>query len=582
MKLLYVWVEEFRNIKELGFNFSSEYKVQLNETKLEISKRLLYVNNFFGSCISDVTAIIGKNGTGKSNIIDFICTTLIKGRRNEIKEGHYVYLFEENGKFYSYERSGKSSNQFQFIDIDTNIPIEVSILKDPSIDWNCIFYSNVADGRKLKFKGNEVINLSHEENQKNQANKIKYLSYLYNKIINSNDSHISPLEEDIRFENLTFRLSFDFFEKSGNIEYELIRDRYKTAYNAKDSVSRFSYYMTATLLEYLYQYYVTNGICINAFEKLFRSLKRKKTKEGFKAENIVTLKKKVSKFFKECIEDETISNFPVNIDDFKALIELLNKLDTEAYNVPADTVEYSDKFFRIQFSEGLLKLLMEYSSIFNYNKMIVHDWDRLSSGMKAYLNLFANIYSHIDDIINENLIICIDEGDLYFHPEMQRNFLNDILQFICNQFKDKNIQIILSSHSPFLVADLPNENLILLDNRNNDNRLIIKEANANSQSFASNIYKLYNNQFFLEKGTMGEFAKNKLNEILQILNKDKITDNEIILYQKIASKIGDEVLRLKVEELLLKQTFKINKSGKEFLKNWHLQRYKELEESQND
>jgi len=575
MKLLYVWIKEYRNIKELGFNFSSEFEIKLNNNKIEVKKRPDYVKNFFGACITEVTAIIGKNGTGKSNIIDFICTSLIKGKRNTISNARYLYIFEEDGELYYYNKLKNSIIDLQFINQDTFETLKVIQLNETSQNWDCIFYSNIADGRKLQFAGNTVINLSYEENLKNQANKIKYLSYIHNKIKDPKGNYITALEEQIDFKNISFRLSFDNQTSNNNINIDLIKDRYKTAYSAKDTVNKFSYFMTAALLEFLFKYYTNGNFISNAFKKLIDDIETTQTTDGKVAEKIATLKEKVSITLKECIIENSPS-LPMNINDFAALIDLLSKLQNREYDESKYLSEYSDKYFQIKFSEGLLQLLMEYSSIFNYTEMILHDWNKLSSGMKAYLNLFSNLYSHINDIEKQNILICIDEGDLYFHPEMQRNFLNDILEFLCFQFKDKNVQVILTSHSPFLVSDLPNENLILVKIAKEDSSLSIEKGDYKTPSFASNIYQLFNNQFFLENGTMGEFAKKKLNELLLIIKKDTIPNEDIIIYQKISGKIGDEVIRLKMEELLIAQTSKINNTGNEFLKSWYFQKYKEL------
>ena len=62
MELVYLWVEDYKNIHEQGFNFSSKfnchYDVENNE--LTIDENDDYIENFFGDNIY-VTAIVGKN-----------------------------------------------------------------------------------------------------------------------------------------------------------------------------------------------------------------------------------------------------------------------------------------------------------------------------------------------------------------------------------------------------------------------------------------------------------------------------------------------------------------------------------------
>ena len=70
MELVYLWVENYKNIHRQGFNFSPRFRCSYNKEKneLTIKENEDYIENFFGENIS-VTAIVGKNGSGKSSVI---------------------------------------------------------------------------------------------------------------------------------------------------------------------------------------------------------------------------------------------------------------------------------------------------------------------------------------------------------------------------------------------------------------------------------------------------------------------------------------------------------------------------------
>ena len=70
MELVYLWVEDYKNIHKQGFNFSPRFRCEYDdETKeLTIDENDDYIENFFGDNIN-VTAIVGKNGSGKSNLL---------------------------------------------------------------------------------------------------------------------------------------------------------------------------------------------------------------------------------------------------------------------------------------------------------------------------------------------------------------------------------------------------------------------------------------------------------------------------------------------------------------------------------
>ena len=96
---------------------------------------------------------------------------------------------------------------------------------------------------------------------------------------------------------------------------------------------------------------------------------------------------------------------------------------------------------------------------------ITLNWNlQLSSGQKAMLDMFSRFYSiamKINKLGDKNILILIDEGELYLHPQWQKSLLKDLLDFF-KMIYDKDIQVILTSNSPFIVSDLPKHNIIFI------------------------------------------------------------------------------------------------------------------------
>ena len=75
MELVYLWVKNYKNIKNQGFNFSPRFECEFDGKDLTICdkkkkecKDSKYLENFFGENIN-ITAIVGENGSRKSCIL---------------------------------------------------------------------------------------------------------------------------------------------------------------------------------------------------------------------------------------------------------------------------------------------------------------------------------------------------------------------------------------------------------------------------------------------------------------------------------------------------------------------------------
>lgn len=162
-------------------------------------------------------------------------------------------------------------------------------------------------------------------------------------------------------------------------------------------------------------------------------------------------------------------------------------------------------------------------------------FESLSSGEQQYYNAINTIVYHIlnlDTIDNHytRVNIMFDEVELYFHPEFQRRFISDLLRSLNNLKLDKikEVNISFSTHSPFILSDVPTSNILrLIDGVPQD---------LSNETFAANIYDLLNDDFFLKDGVIGEFAKQK---IKRILGKKVISEEDI----KILELIGDPLLK---------------------------------------
>jgi len=195
----------------------------------------------------------------------------------------------------------------------------------------------------------------------------------------------------------------------------------------------------------------------------------------------------------------------------------------------------------------------------------------LSDGEKAkILNFSVFIDSLISDRDHYNFIMCIDEPDAFLHPNWQKSLINEFYKISEKYAKDKfkNLHIILSSHSPFILSDLPKENVIFLEKGKQ-----VYPFENNQQTFGANIHTILSHGFFMKDGLMGEFAKDKIDIAIKYLNQTKLSDDEIIYCENIISIIGEPIIKRQLQKMLdSKRLKKIDEIDKiydeiEFLKH---------------
>lgn len=157
-----------------------------------------------------------------------------------------------------------------------------------------------------------------------------------------------------------------------------------------------------------------------------------------------------------------------------------------------------------------------------------YPFNRLSSGEQQMIHSLLNITYHLYNITSvkkskrkkkyENINIIFDEVELYFHPEFQRSFIKNLINSI-QYFSNLNFNIIFSTHSPFILSDIPTQNILRLKEG------IVTNDLDGYNSFGANIHDLLSDEFFLEGNTIGAFATIKIDKILEFLFlKNKIIE----------------------------------------------------------
>lgn len=196
---------------------------------------------------------------------------------------------------------------------------------------------------------------------------------------------------------------------------------------------------------------------------------------------------------------------------------------------------------------------------------------RLSSGERQYLYTFSTFIYHTLNLLSINsdnrvrfcrLNLVMDEVEICFHPEYQRRFISEMIGYIERLGLNKNMSfnILIATHSPFILSDILKGNILYLDDGKNAN---ITDEFKNP--FCANICDLLYQSFFLKEGFIGEYSRQKLRSIFLLLNKPKNLSTKEIKEKRIEEQlrfyieeVGDPFIIMQIKQLAKLQGLNIN------------------------
>ena len=606
MELLFLWIENFRSVHKQAFNFSSsltftilpasDTSVQRPAYSIKIDLNPQFVN-LFPADILNITGLIGKNGSGKSSLLH--CLKLLTGQFARLTSPLIFSILDRSSKHvYTYYYGGGGiremkiltvslvpshsvSNQYKVMD---GKPYTISRLQGEKgtvsgLDFDIkkiatCFYSNSFDShRETIYEG--VINISSnflvddflKKYIKKEIEKSKRKKARERELVlwpsDIAEFHKLELRSTLRFlayanrrktgqipdlpKSLTIEFNFDDYEYLINVPSSEIaisevvttihEHASKLILQEKSAPNRFYnlillctfYYYLRWHIAHRSEYILKNHPSLqNLSEKFsFRNLQH----ILFEISNISS----VSSI--NIMRYVTSENFSTALKKVKFIVD---KSDTKTH-------------FEFKINNALWPVLSAIYNLSHVEEIIFIDyaWNGgLSTGEEAYLKHFSRLNDVRPLIRNETLWLLIDEGDLYFHPQWQKGYLDNLLRYVSFLFHNRKVQIILTTHSPFIVSDLPKQNLIFLK-KGDDGMCIVADEKLQSETFGANIHELFSNSFFIHDGLMGEFAKNKINEVITCCKSSKpLTQQQTSYFKSLIGIIGEPLIKYKLVEML--------------------------------
>jgi len=617
MELVYLWVKNYKGILvDEEVNFGSEYfysfkaECGLNSGRLTRELNNRYIKELYDSKISNISAFIGVNGSGKTTWLSIIQDIFYK----ENLENEIILIVRE----------GESDFMYSHTSLNVKLSDELSYMKKSEEDFRklasdsyVIYYSPTFDSDYRYSRKEEALMLDISTN--NLLHEDKYSQ----DGVYDNDIYAHYHNELIRQVNFVYdkkairRFKEDkSFSMPNRLNIRIIQDSYEVEDWLPDNIDNTNFPdIGESFIEDL-SCVIMNNLLISANDLAQQKETSEKKDIGVSAyhfttedlgqvRNIVSkidVKKNYSGYediFLDIVEtifgsekSEKNNVFTSNFSDFLQAnykMYLYVKENTQSFENNNTTLVLN--------SEEIIKEFVElYSKTIVLNRYLNFEWNVLSTGQKALLNIYSRFFNAGKKSIiskKKNIIVLVDESELYLHPEWQRCLMHDWISVITSMLSvaQNPIHLVLSSNSPYLISDLNSSCIVLLYNDENNNCRVNNEINL--KSFGAHIHTIIQNDFFLNKGTIGEFSRGEImNMIAQLRNEEldgnmekhkvrtygekelfdriNLIDNDIVhrkmlsLYNNKYPKIDqelDEITRLKLENIRLKEALKKSNSN---------------------
>jgi len=548
MELLYLWVEDYKNIQKQGFNFSPRFSCEYDEdsNELTIDENDDYIPNFFGDNIN-VTAIVGKNGSGKSSIVESLLKirkTLIDGKDDKQSDIDGFIVFESNeelnivsNKRIIVSKNIKESNQYFENNMPSTKKIVFSLLN--------VFHKIKIEETYYIQRNNPSLQFNTYELDKRHLEVIKKFSNLL-KTVNTK-YYFDTVKVDFVESKRVYPDEYDFFNSG-------LKDFIRNSYFNNENLS-LDKFLAHNMLISLLNYFIRNREVIsdamdiypielfNQFIPLFFEYDKYSDYELFSKKYVEFLNeiandiKKTEKSDIQIVYSEIqiiktkiiflqmffVKKISFNFKNNNGFFNLLkNPIYTQNFNISSDNEELLDLLNNFTNMDDNIEEF-NFSQIEIINKKMNISYLNLSDGEKQIFVIIIDIIFVLSNqLFGNNQVVILDEIDAHLHPNWIKELLSILIQLTeeFNSLYDKtNVHFLLITHSPFLLSDIPKQNIIFLDKDEKGNCKVVDGLKKKKQTFGANIHTLLSDSFFMEDGLMGEFAKGKINEIIDFHKK---------------------------------------------------------------
>ena len=528
---------------------------------INISKKKDYYNIMKKNNVENITVVVGKNGAGKTSWIIAMAELL-----ESFEDSSFLFVYADGDNFYI------ECNKILISDFNGEYherPFkEAVIYKVNYLNKSFqIFGENKPRSKKIAYimVRNKVNEMTHsyanvmysyiarngmQYSDRSIYYKFKYLFY--------NSTNIENLDKRFIYVKIEIDPKFKFLMYSDR-KVHLVPENYPNKKCLFDSMpSGTKLYKEAFLLRLVENIFSSfRGLNTEILKKYFDRVNRLGEEFEYDVRKILTKWDEIVDILCDA-HSELVENNYANKTDTKLSFRIyLNKVKKMMDLIPLKCMETSEKIMisldllekKNELRECLEEVFRDYDKRdikLDYSTLIEYDVIGLSDGFEFISNLYGVIYACFklyQPEKNQKIILVLDEPDCYMHPEWSRRLINDLYDFLQQEFIDFCFEIILTTHSPYILSDVPADNVIFIENG--------KVCKLQIETFGQNIHMLLKNSFFLDS-TIGEFA---LKNIQGLFEELKESDNIVVSYEKKQefvrriNMIGETLVRRKLEKI---------------------------------
>ena len=465
MELVYLWVEDYKNIHKQEFNFSPRFRCEYDENsdELTINENKDYGNVFQANI--NITAIVGQNGVGKSNLTNFFSEIQNYTHSDKTNDEHekykkifkdlkYVIVFFDKPfiwVFHPYLKKIKNKTKYTLM-YDNTILFHT--------EFNFAFY-NTSSFENYKYK-EELASLYERIVEHDNY------EYIIHTIMQSNEDDILKnifKQETVSFEEfiINYRFTVDNLNTFFGWIYNYVENSKNTIFD-KEKTYR---YKVTKILNY-FDENCTFPRNINEFTKEQKSIIIKiilsggldsfefNTNEGYL--NVLAILFKED--YLELVKNKEFFNYLINNTIFEMATndyfedDILSKLKIKEIRIW--------ELYKQQIMTLISNDIVKNNLIIKINNYLV-DISNLSSGEKSILllkliiNKLINGYNKLKPE-NKSLVILLDEPETHFNPMWRSNMVK-MFSNIAKNKEQISQDILLTTHSPFILSDSNEKNI---------------------------------------------------------------------------------------------------------------------------